>query len=92
MGYWLNPPGSPPIIYLQDGGGQDMRLIIRIDPRYSPHPTEVENLIVDPNMTKQKTGWLPEITARELCAEMVAHHLAEAKNMPCSSTTATKSM
>ena len=30
-------------------------------------------------MAKQKIGWLPEIKAQKLCAEMVAHHLAEAK-------------
>ena len=52
--------------------------IIRIDPRYF-RPTEVETLLGDPTKAKQKLGWVPEITAQEMCAEMVAHDLAEAK-------------
>ncbi|OIQ72607.1 GDP-mannose 4,6-dehydratase [mine drainage metagenome] len=28
---------------------------------------------------KQKLGWVPEITAQDMCAEMVAHDLAQAK-------------
>ncbi len=52
--------------------------VIRIDPRYF-RPTEVETLLGDPAKAKQKLGWVPEITAQEMCAEMVAHDLAEAK-------------
>jgi GDPmannose 4,6-dehydratase len=52
--------------------------IVRIDPRYF-RPTEVETLLGDPTKAKQKLGWVPEITAQEMCAEMVAHDLAEAK-------------
>ena len=52
--------------------------IIRIDPRYF-RPTEVETLLGDPTKAKQKLGWVPEITAQEMCAEMVAHDLAQAK-------------
>jgi GDPmannose 4,6-dehydratase len=52
--------------------------IVRIDPRYF-RPTEVETLLGDPSKAKQKLGWVPEITAQEMCAEMVAHDLAEAK-------------
>jgi GDPmannose 4,6-dehydratase len=54
------------------------RPIVRIDPRYF-RPTEVETLLGDPSKAKQKLGWVPEITAQEMCAEMVAHDLAEAK-------------
>jgi GDPmannose 4,6-dehydratase len=52
--------------------------IIRIDPRYF-RPTEVETLLGDPTKAKQKLGWVPEITAQELCKEMVAHDLAQSK-------------
>ncbi len=52
--------------------------VIKIDPRYF-RPTEVETLLGDPSKAKQKLGWVPEITAQEMCAEMVANDLAEAK-------------
>jgi GDPmannose 4,6-dehydratase len=46
-------------------------IIMRIDFRYF-RPAEVETLLGDPNKAKQKLGWVPEITAQEMCAEMVA--------------------
>ena len=52
--------------------------IVRIDPRYF-RPTEVETLLGDPSKAKQKLGWVPEIAAQQMCAEMVAHDLAQAK-------------
>ncbi|PUE27532.1 GDP-mannose 4,6-dehydratase [Limnohabitans sp. Jir72] len=52
--------------------------IVRIDPRYF-RPTEVETLLGDPSKAKQKLGWVPEITAQQMCAEMVAADLAQAK-------------
>jgi GDPmannose 4,6-dehydratase len=59
-------------------GYADGKAIVRIDPRYF-RPTEVETLLGDPTKAKQKLGWVPEITAQEMCAEMVAHDLAQAK-------------
>jgi GDPmannose 4,6-dehydratase len=52
--------------------------VVRIDPRYF-RPTEVETLLGDPSKAKQKLGWVPEITAQEMCTEMVACDLAQAK-------------
>jgi GDPmannose 4,6-dehydratase len=52
--------------------------VVRIDPRYF-RPTEVETLLGDPSKAKQKLGWVPEITAQEMCTEMVAHDLTQAK-------------
>jgi GDPmannose 4,6-dehydratase len=52
--------------------------IVKIDPRYF-RPTEVETLLGDPSKAKQKLGWVPEITAQEMCKEMVANDLAQAK-------------
>ena len=59
-------------------GYADGKAIIRIDPRYF-RPTEVETLLGDPSKAKQKLGWVPGITAQEMCIEMVAHDLAQAK-------------
>ena len=53
-------------------------VIVRIDPRYF-RPAEVETLLGDPGKAKANLGWEPEITAREMCTEMVAADLAEAK-------------
>lgn len=53
-------------------------LIVRIDPRYF-RPSEVETLLGDPSKAKSKLGWTPEITAQEMCAEMVAHDLNNAR-------------
>jgi GDPmannose 4,6-dehydratase len=59
-------------------GYVDGKAIIRIDPRYF-RPTEVETLLGDPTKAKQKLGWVPEITAQEMCKEMVVFDLAQAK-------------
>ena len=45
-------------------------VVMRIDPRYF-RPAEVETLLGDPSKAKDKLGWVPEITAQEMCAEMV---------------------
>ncbi|MHB8948159.1 MAG: ORF6N domain-containing protein [Rhodoferax sp.] len=66
VGYWTNRHTPDPVP------------VVRIDPRYF-RPTEVETLLGDPSKAKQKLGWVPEITAQAMCAEMVAHDLAEAK-------------
>jgi GDPmannose 4,6-dehydratase len=52
--------------------------IVRIDPRYF-RPTEVDTLLGDPSKAKQKLGWVPEITVQQMCTEMVAADLQEAK-------------
>jgi GDPmannose 4,6-dehydratase len=53
-------------------------IIVRIDPRYF-RPAEVDALLGDPTKAHEKLGWVPEISARELCSEMVAADLAIAK-------------
>jgi GDPmannose 4,6-dehydratase len=52
-------------------------IIVKVDPRYF-RPAEVETLLGDPAKAKQLLGWEPEITAREMCAEMVAEDLKSA--------------
>ena len=51
--------------YLDSG-----QCIIAIDSRYF-RPTEVESLLGDPTKARQKLGWVPRITFKELVAEMV---------------------
>jgi GDPmannose 4,6-dehydratase len=79
--FWLNPPAVL-TLPLGEGRGEGIPLgarpIVSIDPRYF-RPTEVETLLGDPTKAKQKLGWVPEITAQEMCKEMVAHDLAQAK-------------
>ena len=53
-------------------------VVVKIDPRYF-RPTEVETLLGDPSKAKAKLGWTPEITVQQMCAEMVATDLEEAK-------------
>ena len=53
-------------------------VILRVDPRYF-RPAEVETLLGDPTKAKNKLGWVPEITVEEMCAEMVANDLDQAK-------------
>jgi GDPmannose 4,6-dehydratase len=53
-------------------------VLLRIDPRYF-RPAEVETLLGDPAKAKKELGWVPEITAQEMCAEMVADDLRTAR-------------
>ena len=53
------------------------KAIVKIDQRYF-RPAEVETLLGDPSKAKAKLGWVPEITAQEMCKEMVAGDLAKA--------------
>jgi GDPmannose 4,6-dehydratase len=52
--------------------------IVKVDPRYF-RPTEVETLLGDPSKAKKELGWVPEITAQDMCKEMVANDLSQAK-------------
>ncbi|MCB2051528.1 MAG: GDP-mannose 4,6-dehydratase [Novosphingobium sp.] len=54
-------------------------VIVRVDPRYF-RPAEVETLLGDPAKAKEKLGWTPEITAREMCAEMIEADLDTARS------------
>lgn len=53
-------------------------VIVRVDPRYF-RPAEVETLLGDPSNAKNKLGWTPEITVKEMCAEMIAEDLKAAQ-------------
>jgi GDPmannose 4,6-dehydratase len=49
-------------------------VVVRIDPHYF-RPAEVKSLLGDPANAKAKLGWVPEITARQMCTEMMAEDL-----------------
>jgi len=49
-------------------------VIIKVDERYF-RPTEVETLLGDPTKAEKVLGWKPEVSAQEMCSEMVASDL-----------------
>ena len=53
-------------------------VVMRIDPQYF-RPAEVETLLGSPAKAKAILGWVPQITAQEMCAEMVANDLKVAR-------------
>jgi GDPmannose 4,6-dehydratase len=52
--------------------------VVAVDPRYF-RPAEVETLLGDPAKAKARLGWVPEISAQQMCAEMVAEDLKLAR-------------
>ena len=53
-------------------------VIVRVDPRYF-RPTEVDTLLGDPTKARERLGWVPETSARDMCREMVQADLEIAK-------------
>ncbi|MRR51664.1 MAG: GDP-mannose 4,6-dehydratase [Rhodocyclaceae bacterium] len=60
------------------GLDQNGKAIVRVDPRYF-RPTEVETLLGDPTKAREKLGWTPRTTFKELVAEMVREDLKSAE-------------
>jgi GDPmannose 4,6-dehydratase len=54
------------------------KCIVEVDPRYF-RPAEVETLLGDPTKAKQKLGWVPRTTFKELVAEMMREDLKGAQ-------------
>jgi GDPmannose 4,6-dehydratase len=52
--------------------------IVAVDPRYF-RPTEVETLLGDPTKAREKLGWVPKITFKEMVQEMMENDLTLAK-------------
>jgi GDPmannose 4,6-dehydratase len=52
--------------------------IVAVDPRYF-RPTEVETLLGDPRKAKEKLGWVPRTSFKELVSEMALADLQTAK-------------
>lgn len=53
-------------------------VVVRVDERYF-RPAEVESLIGDAKRARDKLKWAPEVTARQLCTEMVSEDLRIAR-------------
>ena len=53
-------------------------VVVRIDPRYF-RPAEVETLLGDPSLAREKLGWTPCTTLEEMVNEMIAHDQEEAR-------------
>ncbi len=66
-GYWKNAPESH--------SGEP---IVAVDSRYF-RPTEVETLLGDATKARQKLGWTPSISFKELVAEMAREDIETAK-------------
>ncbi len=62
----------------EKGLAEDGRVVVQVDPRYF-RPTEVETLLGDASKAREKLGWRPKITFRELVAEMVREDLRSAE-------------
>lgn len=54
------------------------RILVEVDPRYF-RPTEVDSLLGDYTKAKEKLGWAPTVSFKELVAEMVREDLNEAE-------------
>jgi GDPmannose 4,6-dehydratase len=61
------------------GVDQDGRVIVSVDPGYY-RPAEVETLLGDAQMAREKLNWSPKTTLEQLVAEMVSHDLELAHN------------
>ncbi len=62
----------------KDVGCKVGEVIVKVDPRYF-RPTEVETLLGDPTKAKEKLGWTPKTTLKELVKEMVQADFSSAK-------------
>ncbi|KRA97815.1 GDP-mannose 4,6 dehydratase [Devosia sp. Root685] len=70
-GSGINEIGT--VVRLEGDGAPHLAVgdvILRIDPKYF-RPTEADALLGDPTKAREKLGWVPEISARDMCREMV---------------------
>ncbi|MBI4095154.1 MAG: GDP-mannose 4,6-dehydratase [Candidatus Liptonbacteria bacterium] len=57
-------------------GVHDWKSYVEIDPRYY-RPTEVVHLVADARKAREKLGWKPKVTFKELTRMMLVHDLEE---------------
>jgi len=62
----------------ETGTDQSGKVIVKVDPRYF-RLTEVETLLGDPTKAREKLGWTPKISFKELVSEMVREDLKAAE-------------
>ena len=81
---WNKTPNSPAIIWegkgLEEVGrrADTKEIVIRKDPRYF-RPSEVNNLLGDPEKARKLLGWNPKYTLEEIISEMVQEDLIEGR-------------
>ena len=63
---------------IDEKGRYKDRIIVEVDKRYF-RPTEVDTLLGDPSKAREKLGWSPKISFKELVSEMVREDLKEAE-------------
>ncbi len=54
------------------------KCLVAVDPRYF-RPTEVETLLGDPTKAREKLGWVPRITFKQMVTEMIQADLRDAE-------------
>jgi GDPmannose 4,6-dehydratase len=52
--------------------------IVKVSPKYF-RPSEVETLLGDPTLAKTDLGWVPTISTRDMCIEMVESDYLQAQ-------------
>ncbi len=62
----------------EKGYDENGKCIVAVDPRYF-RPAEVETLLGDASKAKEKLGWIPKITFKELVSEMMREDLKAAE-------------
>jgi len=67
-GYWIERSAS----------GERKKLVVAVDPRYF-RPAEVETLLGDATKARQKLGWVPKTSFKDLVKAMVREDLAHAE-------------
>ena len=56
------------------------KIVIRIDENFF-RPSEVDSLLGDPTKAKEKLGWTPKYTLKELAKEMIENDIQEIKKV-----------
>jgi len=64
----------------EKGFDQNGNCIVEVDPRYF-RPAEVETLLGNASKARQKLGWSPKISFKELVSEMMQADMQEAKKI-----------
>ena len=77
-GSGVDETGTWESVRKEAGDACEGKVVVRVDPRYF-RPTEVETLLGDPSKAREKLGWTPRISFKELVSEMVREDLNAAE-------------
>ena len=85
LGWGGSSNPKQPIIWEGEGVNEigkrsdTLETVIRIDPRYF-RPAEVNSLLGDATLAKEKLGWQPKTSLEQLVKEMISFDKAEASS------------